>query len=109
MTAKCALIQALLDGRVLNIKNCFSTIGLTNCPREITRCVEYPFGVEVSRTERKGKSRYGQPVVWVDYRLNKTEYNLPGIEKMRAYVAEQTKSLQPASEKTPVTQNKLQF
>lgn len=92
MTAKAALIQALLDGRVLNIKNCFETIGLTNCPREISRMVEKPFGVVVSRVNREGKSRYGQPVTWVDYRLNPTDYNQSGIAKMRKYVQDQKAS-----------------
>jgi hypothetical protein len=48
--------------------------------------VEQPFGVEVSRTHKEGKSRYEQPVVWVDYRLNRTEYNREGIKKMQEYV-----------------------
>lgn len=91
MTAKAALAKALLDGRVLNIKNCFALIGLTNCPREISRMIEDGFGVEVSRTRMEGKSRYGQPVTWTDYRLNHTEYNKDGIEKMKKYVKEQTK------------------
>lgn len=86
MTAKAALAKALLDGRVLNVKNCFETIGLTNCAREISRMIEQPFGVEVSRTHREGKSRYGSAVTWIDYRLNSTEYNKEGIEKMREYV-----------------------
>lgn len=86
MTAKAALCKALLDGRVLNVKNCFETIGLTNCAREISRMVEQPFGVEVSRTRKVGKSRYQQEVSWVDYRLNRTEYNREGITKMIQYV-----------------------
>lgn len=86
MTAKAALAKALLDGRVINIKNCFETIGLTNAPREISRMIEQAFGVEVSRTHMEGKSRYGQPIIWVNYRLNKTEHNLPGIKKMQEYV-----------------------
>lgn len=86
MTAKAALCKALLDGKVLNIKNCFSLIGLTNCPREISRMIEKPFGVTVSRTPMDGKSRYGQPVTWVDYRLNVTDYNADGIKKMKEYV-----------------------
>ncbi len=89
MTAKAALIQALLDGRVINIKNCFETIGLTNAPREVSRMVEQPFNVIVSRVHRRGKSRYGQEVTWTDYRLNPTEYNKEGIEKMRRYVQDQ--------------------
>ena len=90
MTAKAALCKALLDGKVLNVKNCFTMIGLTNCAREISRMVEQPFGVIVSRTQMDGHSRYGQSVVWVDYRLNTTEQNKEGIEKMKLYVAEQS-------------------
>lgn len=93
MTAKAALAKALLDGRVINIKNCFQTIGLTNAPREISRMIEKPFGVIVSRTQREGKSRYGQAVTWYDYRLNRTDYNKDGIEKMEAYVKEQTETI----------------
>lgn len=89
MTAKAALCKALLDGRVLNVKNCFETIGLTNCAREISRMIEQPFGVIVSRTHRDGKSRYQQPVQWIDYRLNVTDYNKEGIQKMIEYVKSQ--------------------
>ena len=89
MTAKAALCKYLLEGRVLNIKNCFTLIGLTNCPREISRMIEQPFGVIVSRTNRTGESRFGQSVTWVDYRLNNTEHNKDGIEKMKEYVAQQ--------------------
>lgn len=93
MTAKAALAKALLDGRVINIKNCFETIGLTNAPREISRMIEQPFGVEVSRTPREGKSRYGQSVTWYDYRLNRTDYNKEGIQKMIEYVNNETKNI----------------
>jgi hypothetical protein len=86
MTARAALAKALLDGKVLNIKNVFDTIGLSNCPREISRMIEQPFGVEISRTQKNGKSRYGQPVIWVDYYLRKSDHNQPGIKKMKEYV-----------------------
>lgn len=86
-TAKAALAKALLDGRVLNVKNVFTTIGLTNCAREISRMIEQPFGVIVSRTRQEGTSRYGMAVTWTDYRLNRSEHNLPGIQKMKEYVA----------------------
>lgn len=91
MTAKAALILALLEGKVLNIKNCVRLTGLTNCPREISRMIEQPFGVTVSRTPRTGKSRYKSPVTWVDYRLNTSDHNLEGIEKMKAYVKSELK------------------
>lgn len=88
MTSKAALCKALLEGRVLNIKNGFDLLGITNIPREIGRMIERPFNVQVSRTKREGKSRYGQPVIWFDYRLNRTEYNITGIIKMERYVEE---------------------
>jgi len=89
MTAKAALAKALLDGRVLNVKNCFETIGLTNAAREVSRMIEKPFGVIVSRTKMEGKSRYGQSITWVNYFLNRTDYNKDGIQKMKEYVAQQ--------------------
>lgn len=89
MTARCALAMALLEGRVLNVKNCFETIGLTNIAREIPRMIEDVFHVEVSRTPMTGKSRYQQPVTWTNYRLNFTDYNKTGIEKMKSYCREQ--------------------
>lgn len=90
MTSKAALCKALLDGRVLNIKNGFTLLGITNIPREIGRSVERAFNVTVSRTPMQAVSRYGQCCVWTDYRLNRTEYNKEGIEKMKAYILSQS-------------------
>lgn len=89
------MVKALLDGRVINIKNCFREIGLTNAPREISRMVEKKFGVEVSRTPRKGKNRYGTKVTWVDYRLNRSEHNINGIIKMDRYLEEHAAKPEP--------------
>lgn len=90
MTAKAALAKALLDGRVLNVKNCFETIGLTNCAREISRMIEQPFGVSVNRVHKEGKSKYGQSVTWVDYFLTPNGTNSEGVKKMIKYVLDQT-------------------
>lgn len=89
MTSKAALCKALLEGKVVNIKNGFNWFGITNVPREIGRSIERYFHVEVSRTSREGTTKYKQPCTWTDYRLNRTEYNREGIEKMKAYVLEQ--------------------
>lgn len=86
MTSKSALALALLEGRVLNVKNCFNEIGLTNVAREIPRLIEKPFGVEISRTPRKGKNRFNEDIAWTDYRLNSSEHNIDGIEKMKVFV-----------------------
>jgi hypothetical protein len=85
MTAKAALCLALLEGKVLNVKNVFNTIGLTNASREIRRMVEIPFSVEVSRTPRTGKNRYGVVIIWTDYYLRKSKHNGPGIARMVHY------------------------
>lgn len=105
MTSKAALCKALLDGRVLNIKNGFQLLGITNVPREVGRSVERAFGVVVSRTQRDGTSRYGQAVKWVDYRLNRTDYNLEGIKKMEEYIATQA----PVVVKTEVQLKQLKL
>lgn len=108
MTSKAALCKALLDGKVVNIKNGFHLFGITNIPREIGRCIERlpdgkgsnGFGVEVSRTDRQGETRYGTTCIWVDYRLNRTEYNQEGIKRMKEYVAkEMTEYLKELREK----------
>ena len=88
MTAKAALIKALLDGKILNIKNTFEEVGFTNAPREVGNLMR-EFKVRVNKTNRKGFSRYGQPVRWVDYNLEKNDYNKDGIEKMLEYLKKQ--------------------
>lgn len=99
MTSKAALCLALLQGKTVSIFNGFKDFGITNVPREIGRAVERlptkerpddnGFGVEVSRIEKTGTTRYGQPCRWTQYRLNKTVYNEPGIKLMWDYVNEQ--------------------
>ena len=98
MTAKVALIKSLLDGKVLNVMNCFTTIGLTNCAREVSRMVEQPFEVRIDRIPRKGVSKCGEPITWNDYKLNKTlPQNVEGVAKMREYLAEHIKEYRPKS------------
>jgi hypothetical protein len=107
MTSKAALCKALLEGKVVNIKNGFHLFGITNVPREIGRSIERAFGVTVSRTNKDGKSRYGQPCCWVDYRLNFTGYNMEGINKMKQYVADQmNEDPEPESQK-PITNEEI--
>lgn len=90
MTAKAAIAQALLRGKILNVKNCFGLFGITNCARECSRMIERPFGVRLTRTQKEGKSRYGQAVIWVDYSLPQTPENKEGIQKMKDYVKSQS-------------------
>jgi hypothetical protein len=104
MTARAALVDLFLKGRTLTIKNCFTLVGLTNLPREVTRQIEVPFEVKVSRTQKEGVSRYGQSIRWNEYKLEPTKENMEGIEKMKAYLASQNVSV-PAIEKTVVREH----
>jgi hypothetical protein len=91
MTATAAIAKAFLEGHVLSIRTAFRDFGITNLPRECGRSIERKFGVILSRTKREGKSRYGQPCTWFEYRLPKTDYNAEGISKMKVYVKENSK------------------
>jgi len=86
MTAKWALCVSLLSGNVLDINKVWRETGLTNISREIGRSIERDFGVEVSKIRKDGLSRWGMPVFWFQYRLNRTEHNKEGIRKMLDYV-----------------------
>jgi len=86
MNQKAAICKSLLKGEVLSIMNGFKWFGCTNIPREIGRAIEREFDVQVSRVRKDGESRYKQPVSYFEYRLNRTDYNKPGIEKMEEYV-----------------------
>lgn len=86
MTQTAALCLALLKGEVISIKTAFDQFGCSNAPREIGRAIERKFGVKVSKTPTKFKSRYGKGGVYFKYRLNNTDYNKPGIEAMKEYV-----------------------
>lgn len=87
MTATAALAAALLNGDVVTTRTASDLFGVTNAPREISRAIEKPFDLEVSRVKKKGKSRYGCYCTWTEYRLNASQRNLPGIEKLKAYVS----------------------
>jgi len=90
MNQTAAISLALLKGEVISIKTAFEQFGCTNAPREIGRAIERKFGVTVSKTPTKFKSRYGKSGVYYQYRLNRTEYNSEGIKKMISYVQSQT-------------------
>lgn len=86
MTSKSALAQSLIEGKTVNIMTGFRLFGITNIPREISRSIERCFDVEVKRIPRKAVSRYGQPCIWMDYKLIKNERNKEGIKRMKLYI-----------------------
>lgn len=90
MTQIAHICKSLLRGRVLTIMDGFRQFACTNLPRELSRSVEKKFGVKISKTPKKFKSRYGHTGEYYQYRLNKTPYNADGISKMQAYVKEKS-------------------
>jgi hypothetical protein len=98
MTQKAAICKALLEGHTLSIMNGFKWFSCTNIPREIGRSVEREFDVKVKRTPKEGTSKYGQVCNWMEYRLEITDYNIPGIAKMRDYVNSQMKTINPKTD-----------
>lgn len=89
MTQTAAICKALLEGKTLSIMTAFQMFSCTNLPRELSRSVEQKFDIRVSKERINFTSKYGQAGSFFRYRLNRTEYNAPGIEKMKEYVAQQ--------------------
>lgn len=88
MTQIAAICKALLDGEILSIMTGFKMFSCTNLPRELSRSVEQKFGVIISKERIEFVSKYGQLGFYFRYRLNRTDYNKEGIEKMKIYVDE---------------------
>lgn len=87
MTQIAAISTALLKGETLTIKTAFLKFGVSNLPREIGRSIERKFGVYISKTRMQGRTRYGTPCTWFQYRLNPLiKNNKNGIKKMKQYV-----------------------
>lgn len=87
MNAIAAISQALLRGEILTIKTAFRDFGVSNLPREVGRSIERKFGIRVSKLQREGKSRFGVPIYFYEYRLNKDDpSNSKGILAMIEYV-----------------------
>lgn len=114
MNATTAIAKAFLEGKVLTIKTAFRDFGITNLPRECGRLIERKFGVELSRVQKVGKTRYGIRCTWNEYRLPNTDYNKEGRLKMEEYVEkyysepEKATSAQNLTEpKTGIIVNKL--
>lgn len=92
MNSIVAIASAFLRGEVLTIKTAFRDFGVTNLPRECGRSIERKFGVVLDRKQKEGKSRFGVPCTWFEYRLRNSPTNEAGIAKMRVYIKKHTKS-----------------
>ena len=88
MTRKLALAQYLLAGGKLSIMNAYRHFGISNVSREAIRLIEQPFGVVLTRTKMEGKTKYGSPCVWFEYRLVSNRINAKGIKAMKQALAD---------------------
>lgn len=96
MTQIAAIAMSLLRGEVITIYDGFKRFDCTNLPRELSRSIEQKFGVEVSRVKKEFKSSFeGKPGYYYQYRLNNTQFNEKGIEKMREYIRSQRGTTTP--------------
>lgn len=87
MTRQKAIANHLLAGKVVNIKTAYNLFGISNVSREMIRLIEQPFGIHLTRTQRNGKTKYGQPCYWIDYSLTSNKINGPGIKKLKQLVS----------------------
>jgi len=102
MTQKAAICKALLNGQVLSIMVGFKWFSVTNMPREISRQIEQPFKVRISRVRKEFISKYGQSGFYFEYRLNRVPDNEPGILLMEQYVSEiENKPFKPPVNRGP--------
>ena len=85
MNATTAIGLAFLKGDVLTIKTAFRDYGISNLPREASRCIEKKFGLKLAKVKKTGKSRFGIDCYWYEYRLPDTSYNKLGRAKLIDY------------------------
>jgi hypothetical protein len=96
MTQIAAIAMSLLKGDVLTIMDGFKRFACTNLPRELSRSIEQKFGVEISRVKKEFKAQFdGRPGYYYQYRLNNSDHNREGIDKMREYLRSQIPNSTP--------------
>jgi len=69
-----AMLSHLLTGKPINIKTSYLQFGFSNPAREVARKIEKPFNLELIRTLRKFKSKYGITGYYYDYNLSKSDF-----------------------------------
>lgn len=69
-----AMLKYMLSGKAINIKSCFINFGFSNPAREMARKIEQKFNLNLVRTKKIFKSRYGISGYYYDYTLSKSDY-----------------------------------
>ena len=70
MTRKQALLNHLISGGNLSIKNAYLDFGISNIAREVGRLIEKPFNVVLERKKNTSKTKYGTDCYWFEYSAN---------------------------------------
>jgi len=87
MTRQQALATYLLSGKSLSIRNAYAYFGVSNVSREMIRMIEKPFKLQLTRTWKEGKTKYGMPCKGVEYSLSNTKLNAAGIKALKQLVS----------------------
>lgn len=93
MTRQQALATYLLTGKPVSIKNGYNYFGISNISREVIRLIEKPFGLQLTRTKKEGKTKYGTYCTWLEYILLPTKLNAKGINAMKRMLKEEKKKV----------------
>lgn len=107
MNAITALGLSFLRGDVITIKTAFRDFGISNLPREVGRSIERKFGLQLTKVKKTGKSRYGVPCYYYQYRLPQTPYNEEGRNRLTEYCEKNKQIEQPNVNEPKVKQQNL--
>ena len=107
MTRQKAIAMHLVAGKVVNIKTAYNLFGISNVSREMIRLIEQPFSIHLTRTQRNGKTKYGQPCYWIDYSLTFNRINSAGIKAMIQALADYKTTGGQSVPKTATKSNQL--
>ena len=93
MTRQQALATYLLTGKPVSIKIAYTYFGISNISREVIRLIERPFNVQLTRTKKEGKTKYGTYCNWYEYLLLPTKLNAKGIKAMKQMLKDEQKKV----------------
>ena len=69
-TRQTALLEFFLAGGALSIKNAFINFGISNPAREVARLVENKVGIELIRTKKVAKTKFGTSTYYFEYKAS---------------------------------------
>lgn len=83
-----AVLNSLLQGETLSIMDGFHRFGVTNLSRELSRSIEQPMGIILTRTKIVHNPKHGHAVWYYQYHLTKCRQTKEALNKAWKYVDE---------------------